>query len=307
MTSASEKSRVQGVFFGIAAAVTYGMNPLFALPLYSRGFTPDTVLICRYLPAALILAVWMAVRRESFALPGKEFLEACAAGLLFSASSLFLFMSYRKMDAGVASTLLFVYPVMVAFLMAGLYRERLTPGTWFSIALALGGIALLYRNAGGAPLDAIGILYVMLSSLSYAVYIVAVGKSALRNVPAVKLTFYVLVSGVVLYLVRIAMFGGFHFESTPVVWINVAGIAILPTVVSLVCTARAIGSAGATLTAILGALEPVTAVFFGVTVFHEKLTVRIVCGIVLILAAVVLIAAAKKDASPSALDKPARK
>ena len=74
-------------------------------------------------------------------------------------------------------------------------------------------------------------------------------------------------------------------------------LAALPTAVSLLCTTQAIHYIGSTPTAILGALEPVTAVFFGVVIFHEELTARLGLGIALILVAVTLIVAGGRFAS----------
>ena len=70
-------------------------------------------------------------------------------------------------------------------------------------------------------------------------------------------------------------------------------LASLPTVVSLMCTTTAIHHIGSTPTAILGALEPVTALFFGVTLFHEQLTPKIMLGILMVLTAVTLIVVEK--------------
>ena len=116
-------------------------------------------------------------------------------GVMFAVSSLTLFMSFHYMDAGIASTLLFVYPVMVAVIMAIFFRERISLVTVLSISLALCGIALLYRGEGGAVLNTAGVVLVMASSLSYALYIVVVNRASL-NMSSVKLTFYVLLFGV---------------------------------------------------------------------------------------------------------------
>ena len=123
-------------------------------------------------------------------------------GLLFSASSLFLYMSYNYMDAGIASTILFVYPILVALIMALGFRERITPLTIFCIALAVLGIGLLYEG-DGQTLSLTGVTLVLLSSLSYAVYIVGVNRSALAALPTVKLTFYALLFGLAIYVVRL--------------------------------------------------------------------------------------------------------
>src|SRR5574344_1722112 len=164
------RARGEGIVVAVTAAVAYGLNPLFALPLYREGFDADTVLLFRYFPAAAMLAVWMVLNRRSFRLTGREFAGTLACGVLFSVSSLCLFQSYRRMDAGVASTLLFVYPMMVALIMAVLFRERAGAALWGSLALALTGTALLCRKADGSLLSVSGVTLVMLSSLSYAVY-----------------------------------------------------------------------------------------------------------------------------------------
>lgn len=112
----AEKTR--GYVLGAVAAASYGLNPLFALPLYQAGLDPDSVLFYRYLLAVVMLGTLMAVRRHSFALSRRDILPLAVMGLLFSFSSLTLFASYNYMDAGIASTILFLYPVMVAVIMA---------------------------------------------------------------------------------------------------------------------------------------------------------------------------------------------
>ena len=156
-------SRQKGLFFAAAASVAYGMNPLFALPLYKLGFDADSVLFVRYLPAALILAVFMKIRGGSFRISWKDLAQTALFGLVFSLSSLFLFLSYTKMDAGIASTLLFVYPVMVAALMAVFFHERISTRTVLCIVLSLAGLSLLCKSAQGTYLDPLGIFYALLS------------------------------------------------------------------------------------------------------------------------------------------------
>lgn len=282
--------RTKGVIYGAIAAATYGMNPLFTLPLYHAGLTPDSVLFYRYALALPILAVMIALRGQTFRLQGREVLPLAGAGLLFSASSLFLYVSYNYMDAGIASTILFVYPILVALIMGICFHERIRALTIFCIALALLGIGLLYKG-GGETLSGLGVLFVLLSSLSYAIYIVSVNRSVLKTIPTVKLTFYALLFGLSIYVVRLDFLTALQAIPTWYLWINVIALAALPTAVSLLCTTQAIHCIGSTPTAILGALEPVTAVFFGVTIFHEALTVRLCIGIALILTAVTLIVA----------------
>lgn len=287
---ANAKSR--GCVLGAVAAASYGLNPLFTLPLYGAGMGVDSVLFYRYLLAAAMLGALMLVRRQSFAVRRRDLVPLAVMGLLFSFSSLFLFESYNHMDAGIASTILFLYPVLVAVIMAVGFHEKVSRITMLSILLAFTGIAMLYKG-GGEPLSFLGVALVFLSSLCYAVYIVGVNRSSLRSLPTEKLTFYALLFGLSVYVVRLRFCADLQAIPTPGLWINAVSLALFPTIVSLVTMAAAIRAIGSTPTAILGALEPLTALFFGVVVFGERLTLRIVLGVVLILVAVTLIIAGR--------------
>lgn len=284
-------SRLKGVLCGVGAAVSYGMNPLGALPLYSDGINTNSVLFYRYGLAVLLLGLFMAVERKSFSITLKEFAVLVPLGILFVLSSLTLFASFHFMDAGVASTLLFVYPVMVAVIMALFFKERVTVVTVVSIFLSLSGIALLYHGGTGGALNTTGVLLVMLSSLTYALYIVIVNKSSLR-MSSVKLTFYVLLVGVLL-ITSLSFFGGDEVKiqllTTQHMWLHASILAVFPTIVSLLLMVVAVHEIGSTPTAVLGALEPLTAVILGVTLFGEEFTLRLSAGITLILLSVILI------------------
>ena len=120
-------NKTKGFIYGAIAAASYGMNPLFALPLYAAGMSVDTVLFYRYFFATIVLGILMKMQHQSFALHKADVLPLVIMGLLFSFSSLLLFMSYNYMDAGIASTILFVYPVMVAVIMGIFFKETATP------------------------------------------------------------------------------------------------------------------------------------------------------------------------------------
>ena len=283
--------RVRGYVLGAVAAASYGLNPLFALPMYAAGMGADSVLFYRYVLAVALLGALMLVRRQSFALHRRDVVPLVVMGLLMSASSLLLFESYNLMDAGIASTILFVYPVMVAVIMAVGFRERLTAAGILSIALACTGISLLYKGGDGVTLNLTGVVLVFFSALSYALYIVGVNRSSLREL---------------VYVVRLRGCTELQPVPDPVLWINAVSLALFPTIISLVAMAGAIRRIGSTPTAILGALEPVTALIFGVTVFGEQLTPRIMLGVALILVAVTLIIAGQSLHFPTPVTHLAR-
>lgn len=195
--------KAKGYILGAIAAAAYGMNPLFALPLYQAGMDPDSVLFFRYLFAIPILGIMIKTRGRNFKIQQKEILPLIALGLLVALSSLTLFQSYNFMDAGIASTLLFVYPIMVALIMVAFFKEKITLLTILCILMVLGGIALLFKGGDGSTLSMTGILLVMASALSYAIYIVGVNRPILKEVATLKITFYILLFGLSLFLIRV--------------------------------------------------------------------------------------------------------
>lgn len=287
-------AKLRGTLCGIIAAVCYGTNPLGALPLYADGINACSVLFYRFTTAVLMLAVLMLVQRKSFAVSGRELMILAGLGILFASSSLSLFFSFYLISAGIASTLLFVYPVMVAIIMAVCFHERITVATVVSIALSLVGIALLYRGDDGSVLNPNGVALVMVSSLTYALYIIIVNKSPLR-MSSIKLTLYVLIFAALTVVVTSLFQPTTQLQllHTPQQWGLAFMLGLLPTVMSLVLMVIAVHDIGSTPTAIIGALEPVTAVVISVALFGELLTVRLVIGILLILGAVMLIVAGK--------------
>lgn len=295
-------TKVKGVTLGSIAAASYGLNPLFALPLYADGMTADSMLFYRYVFAILMLGAMLLVQGKSFRLRRRELIPLAAMGVMFSASSLLLFLSYQYMDAGIASTILFAYPLLVALIMWLVFKERASLLTWLCILMAFVGICLLYRGKPDAPLSTIGIVLVLLSSLAYAIYIVGVNRSVLKKMDSSRLTFYALLFGSSIYFIRLTYIdvetASFNFAlQTPVnpwMWVNLVCLALFPTIVSLVTMNLSIHCIGSTPAAILGALEPITALVIGVCIFGETLTPRIVIGIVLVLLAVTLLVLGKK-------------
>lgn len=287
-------AKLRGTVCGIAAAVFYGTNPLGAMNLYADGISTNSTLFYRFGIAVIILGVMMAVQRKSFALTRRELATLAILGVFMSTSSTTLYFSFNFMDVGIASTLLFVYPVMVAVIMATFFHENVTAATVIAILLSLAGIALLNQTGDGTSLSLWGVTLVMLSSLTYAIYIVVVNKSSLR-MSSVKLTFYVLLFGLfTIYGYTLAMGETVQLLVTPKQWLYATQLALMPTVLSLVLMVIAVHDIGSTPTAIMGAIEPITAVAIGVIVFGENFTPRLAIGIVLILTAVLLIIGGKE-------------
>ena len=276
-----------GTLAAIVAAVSYGTNPLWAHYLHAEGVSTHSMLAGRFVLAALALGAWSAATRHPLRVGRRDLGPLAVLGCLFGASALGLFSSFRHMDSGLACTLLFVYPVMVALLMAALAHERAGWRIWAALAVALPGVALLTRPGGGAVFSWAGFWLVMWSSATYAVYMVIVNVSRAGRLPATTLSFWSFVfCAVFVALHGLASGTPPALPPTGCAWLHLAGLALVPTIGSLVAMAVAIARIGSTPTALLGSLEPVTAVVIGATLFGEPFTVRYAIGIGFVLLAV---------------------
>ena len=275
-----DKSRV-GLFFGLMAAVCYGFIPLFTkelqAPAVGLPLSSSTILFYRFGIASLILAAIMCVRRESFRISGYRY---CSS-------------------SGVATTLHFTYPILTALIMMIFFRERSRLSTWIAIGLSIAGVALLSGVGGGAQW--LGIVLEIISALCFALYLIRVNRSRVSQMPVVKLTFYVMAFGALIFAAFIAYERAdfdisAHYALIPSAsaWLNLCLLSVICTVVTNLALVYVTQNVGPTVASILGVLEPLTALVLGILFLGEELTPSMAAGIGLILPAVLIIILRRK-------------
>ena len=282
------RNAIIGYPAGIITGITYGLNPLFAVPLMNNGASIESILFFRYTFAVVLLAAFLILTRQSFRITARQAGVLLALGLLYTSSSIFLFEAYNYIASGLATTLIFLYPVLVAIIMVFL---RVVPSwpVWLSIAATFGGVIIMTQGSGGDSLNPIGIVLSLGSALVYALFIVIINRSkAIAQISNTLLTFYSLTVGAIVFLGKIS------FSEVPISagittggdWLNLAGLALLPTIVSTATLAIATRNIGATKASVLGVFEPITAILIGTLMFGEPLTTNILLGIGIAIVAV---------------------
>lgn len=280
---------LKGFIYGIATSITFGLIPLFTLPLMSEGMSPDSILFYRFLFATLALASMMKLHKEPFHISRKDIPIIVLLAFFYTASALFLLWGYEFMGAGVATTIHFTYPVFVTLLMLVLFRERASWVTWLAILLAVYGVAKLSLKGDEQMVAPVGIIIVLLSSVGYASYITTVNKSRVKTMNSRKLAFYVFVFTTLMFAVKGLFSTGIQPIPNVLSATNLVLLAVVPTVISNITLLLAVYHIGGTMTSILGAMEPVTAVGIGIFFFGEVFTAQEAVGIALILIAVTMI------------------
>lgn len=272
------RDTIFGYAAGIAAGVTYGMNPLFAKPLLEGGMPVSVMLFYRYMLSMVIMAVWVLASRGSLKVSWQEFKSLVVLGVMFCGSSITLFESYNYIPSGLATTIVYLYPVFVAL-------------------VTLIGVVMLCMPSGRVELSFAGMALSALSAFSYSVYVVLVNRdSSMSQVSPKVLTFWSLAVGVVAFL------GITTAEESSLVqgingwmsWVDIVGLAVFPTTVAVLTIAISTRLIGPTKTSVLGVFEPLTAILIGTLAFAERLTPVMVAGIVLCLAAILFMVTERK-------------
>lgn len=283
--------RAWGYLAGIITGVTYGMNPLFAMPVLGAGVSVETVLFVRYAVAVLVLGLVILSTHKSFAVSRKQLGWLAMLGVLFACSSLFLFLSYNYIPSGIATTIIFLYPTLVALIMVFL-KVFPTWQTWVSIVVTFIAILFLCNYDSSQPVHFEGIILAFLSALSYAFFIVLINrKRCLRELSNDVLTFYALITGCIVFGLiafvgnhsgKISLLNDFNTicAHSPM-WLNLILLAVIPTVISTATLAASTKIIGATKASVMGVFEPLTAILIGTLVFGEKMSWNIAIGIVL--------------------------
>lgn len=293
LKKAGSPALVWGYVAGIVTGVTYGLNPLFAVPLMRQGVQVDTILFFRYFLAVIILGIWLMFRKENFRINLHQFRQLVILGLFFSMSSFSLFEAYNYIPSGIATTIVFLYPVLVALIMVFL-KVYPTWQVWISIAVTFLGVLFLSKGDGAQTIHWKGLVLSFASALSYAIFIVIVNRSkSVHQISNTMLTFYALLTGVIVFSIHAAasrtpLLSGIHGLGS---WANLAGLAILPTIVSTATLAMATRIIGATKASVLGVFEPVTAILVGAIAFGESITLNVVTGIFMTMAAIIFMIA----------------
>ncbi len=283
-----------GYLAGIISGITYGMNPLFGVPVINKGLDVNSLLFYRYGVATLLMLIYMLIAKRQIRISWKQFGLMTLLGVLFTGCSITLFEAYKYIPSGIATSILYVYPIMVALIMM-FFKQYPSWQTWVSIFAGVAGAVLLSLKGDGGFIDWRGIVLVVASGLCYTLFIVIVNLSKqVKAIPNLTLTFYCFMIGTVM-LFALSRFG-LRLNAVPDAgsWLNVLGLAVLPTAVATITLAASTKAVGATKTSVLGILEPLTAIVIGTLVFKEVFTLNVAIGVALILFAILFMILTEK-------------
>ena len=280
-----------GLTLGIVASICFGLIPLFTLPIMKHGMHTPSILSYRFLLTALFLFILAKIRHISLRITRKQLRILVLLGLIYTGSAWGLQIGYLYLTSGIATVVHFTYPVYVIILMLLIYKQKPHPVTVVAIVVAFLGVASIGGLFGSSePVSTKGFVIVALTGIAYASYLVIVNKSAVKELGPIPLSFWALLSSSIFFLLISFSSGGLQWVTEPTDWLLLMMLALVCTVIANILTVETIKLVGSTITSVLGAIDPLTAVLVGYFVFDESLDTARGVGIALIVISVLLIA-----------------
>lgn len=293
-----KKKRItlNGVFYAIISSCSFGFSPLFSLGLLAAGLSNFDVLSYRWTVAAIVLMIYAASKGKTLKLGSfDEVWKVVLLSLLRSITSITLLLGYANIASGIASTINFMYPVVVALCMMLFFGERKSLVNIISILISIFGVYLL-ASGDGLKVEggntALGLTCSIISAFSFAAYYILMKQVKADKIEVVKFTTWIMLLSAVYFIICGFVFDGrITLVSDIRLWGMIAGLGLWSTMISNFTGVKAVRRIGPTMTSILGALQPLTAVVLGVLFLNEHLGVRTIVGISIIMVTVTFIVA----------------
>lgn len=283
------KDVVKGYLAATVSAVTFGMIPLFMIPIKQQNFSVDAALFYRFISTSILIVAYLIYRKESLRVTPREGFLLLVLGLLYAVSAEFLFLAYDLLSPGIASTIFFMYPLIVALILGFFFKETITLPTVIALFIVLIGVFFLsVKDIANFSINYIGACISLLGAFTYAIYMLIVNKSNI-SASGIKISFYSTLFSSLYFLLKLFFTG----RTLPIPELKMAGLlvgfGVITTLLSIITLVYAIRMIGSTPTAIIGVAEPVVAVAISIWIFHEEeFTFNLFLGVCLIIIGVMI-------------------
>ncbi|MBQ1362724.1 MAG: EamA family transporter [Oscillospiraceae bacterium] len=277
----------------LLAGCFWGSMGIFVRRLTDYGFSSIQIVAIRVTLAALIFCILLLIKDPSgFRISVKDiplFLGLGFGSILFF--TVCYFTAITMMPLSTAAILLYTSPIWIMLMSVLFFREKLTGRKLLALALAFAGCVLV-SGVSGEGMTLPGLLVGLGSGIGYGLYSI-LGTVALRRYSPYTVTTYTFAFaalGAWLICRPAEMLA--KFAAAP----NLPGLvffcfltALVTAVIPFLAYTLGLRTVEASRAGILATVEPLVATLIGVAVFSEPLTLLSGLGILLILAAVVLL------------------
>ena len=291
---------INGIFYAAISSMSFGFSPLFSLALIAAGMSDFDILSYRWLIAGLVLMIYAFCKKKSLRLNSfDEAWKIILLSVLRALTSITLLIGYVNISSGIASTINFMYPVIVTLCMVIFFGEKRSLIDYLAIAASIFGVYLLASGDSIMVEDGntrLGLACSLISAFSFAAYYIVMKQVKADKIEVVKFTTWIMMLSAVYFIIGAFVCNGKLTVVTDAgSWLNILGLGLWSTMVSNITGVKGNRRIGPTMTSILGALQPLTAVILGVLFLNEHLYMRSLIGCTIILVAVTIIVLHQKN------------
>lgn len=266
-----------GVLCAAASAASFGLIPLFAVPLMRGGLSPQAAALFRFGLAALFLPPLLYLMKASLKISARRAGWLALLALFYFLDVQLFFLAFQYLASGLAAALEFMAPVFVLLIMVLFFHQKFQWRGALAALLALGGVCLM-GGGSESSLSGItgggfftGVVLALLSAIFLAFYMIGCGMGGINELNPMVSTFYLMLFGSIYCGAFVLASGGFSLPQGPGGITRCVLLALVTAVFSNWTLILAVKRVGPLLASILGALEPLTALFIGAAVFNESL------------------------------------
>ena len=277
----------KGKLFLVLSAFFYGILPVFASVAYRGGINGVTLSFLRSFISVPVLYTMIRADKKSLHLTRKQVYDVIKLSVIGGALPIvLLYLSYNFISTGLATTLHFVYPLVIVLLSAIIYREKMSRITLCAVLLVTIGIFMftdLNVNASKT-----GIIFALLSGIFYSFYVIYIDRSGLDRMDYIVLTFYImLIMSVAIFIFGVVV-GGISFDFKPISWSMATIVSLVTTLGATPLLQMGIRYEGASTAGIISSVEPITTIILGAVFLGEIIGTGQIIGGALILFGVFL-------------------
>ncbi|MBQ0073439.1 MAG: DMT family transporter [Prevotella sp.] len=287
---------LKGVFLATISGASFGLIPLFTIPVINTGMGYCSIIFYRFLFGSLFMLAFLLYKRESLRISFSELWRISILSSIYIVCAVTLFKSYAYITSGVATSLIYTNPIWCALLAIAFCGEKFSWRVTVALLLSFVGVTMLSGLFDdGQVFSALGIFLGLCSGIGYGVYLILLPRLRLGNVSSLKLTFYIFFTAVILLLFyQLPFEGGIDRIEDWTTFTNLLLVGLLPTAFSNICVTMALRMIDTTIVSILGAFEPFTAMVVGILLLHEPFSLITIIGGLLVLASVTILTIKKK-------------
>ena len=281
----------------VTASVLWGTSGIFFNILEPYGFSPLQMTAMRGVVAAVAMSLFVLFYNGSlFRVKFKELVIFAFSGIAVYGTAACYFSAIEKSSVSIAVVLMYTAPIFVLVYSVLFLAEKLDLPKVIAIIFVIAGCALVSGIIGGMKFSALGILLGLASGISYSAYNILTRIEMMRGYNSMSATLYcfIFMGAVSLIAAKPAEMVSIAAKDPWVIIPLMIAIGVCTCVLPYFFYTLALRDIPAGTASALGIIEPMSATLFSVIFFKEKLSVFSVIGIVLILAAVVMLSRNEK-------------